>query len=98
MGQALPPVERLYNAPVTPRTALEGLAFPECPRWHDNALYFSDMHAGVVWRLDERGATKVLDLPMFPGVITPTEVMEALDLSCVKNSEWKGARLLPKLR
>jgi sugar lactone lactonase YvrE len=53
---------------MTPETILDGLAFPECPRWHDNALFFSDMHAGVVWRLDPDGAaTKVLDLPSFPG-------------------------------
>jgi hypothetical protein len=29
----------------------EGLTFPECPRWHDNALWFSDQHAGTVFRL-----------------------------------------------
>lgn len=53
---------------MTPRTILEGLAFPECPRWHDHALYFSDMHAGNVWRIDAQGAsTKVLELPAFPG-------------------------------
>ena len=53
---------------MTPQTVLEGLAFPECPRWHDNALFFSDMHAGVVWRLDSSGnATSVLELPAFPG-------------------------------
>jgi len=53
---------------MTPQTILEGLAFPECPRWHDNALFFSDMHAGAVWRIDAQGvSTKVLDLPAFPG-------------------------------
>lgn|SRR5690606_5117862 len=29
-----------------------GYAFPECPRWHDGALWFSDIHAGQVVRLD----------------------------------------------
>jgi sugar lactone lactonase YvrE len=48
-------------------TVLDGLAFPECPRWHDNALFFSDMHAATVWRLDAPGAaTKVLELSAFP--------------------------------
>lgn len=51
----------------SPETVLDGLAFPECPRWHDNALYFSDMHAATVWRLDAAGAaTKILELPGFP--------------------------------
>jgi sugar lactone lactonase YvrE len=52
---------------MSPDPVLEGLAFPECPRWHDNALFFSDMHDGVVWRLDSNGAAaKVLELPSFP--------------------------------
>jgi sugar lactone lactonase YvrE len=52
---------------MTPETVRDGLAFPECPRWHDGALYFSDMHDGVVWRLGPEGASKVLELPEFPG-------------------------------
>ena len=53
---------------MTPRTVLDGLAFPECPRWHDGALYFSDMHDGKVWRMDATGgAAKILELPSFPG-------------------------------
>jgi len=34
------------------RTVVEGLCFPECPRWHDGELWFSDQHAGVVLRAD----------------------------------------------
>lgn len=50
-----------------PETVLEGLAFPECPRWRDGALYFSDMHDGVVWRLTPEGrADRILELPSFP--------------------------------
>jgi sugar lactone lactonase YvrE len=52
---------------MTPKTLLDGLVFPEGPRWHDGALYFSDMHAGIVWRLTPQGtATKVLELPTLP--------------------------------
>jgi sugar lactone lactonase YvrE len=52
---------------MTPHVVLEGLAFPECPRWHDNALFFSDMHDATVWRLDPQGAaTKLLHLPSLP--------------------------------
>ena len=52
---------------MSPRTVLDGLAFPECPRWHDGALFFSDMHDGLVWRLETDGsAKKVLELPSYP--------------------------------
>jgi sugar lactone lactonase YvrE len=51
----------------TPATLLDGLAFPEAARWHDGALYFSDMHDGIVWRLTTAGdATKILELPTLP--------------------------------
>jgi sugar lactone lactonase YvrE len=30
----------------------EGLHLPECPRWHDERLWFSDMHGGAVYRID----------------------------------------------
>lgn len=32
---------------------VRGLALPECPRWRDSALYFSDIAAGRVFRLGE---------------------------------------------
>ena len=34
------------------RTVVEDLAFPEGPRWHEGKLWFSDMHARRVLRLD----------------------------------------------
>jgi sugar lactone lactonase YvrE len=38
---------------------LDGLAFPEGPRWHDGRLWFSDMHSSVVLALDiESGAAE----------------------------------------
>ena len=37
---------------------VDGLAFPECPRWHDAALWFSDQHDLKVLRVDvSSGAT-----------------------------------------
>jgi sugar lactone lactonase YvrE len=39
----------------TPRVVLDGLWFPEGPRWHDGALYFSDMHGRAAWRLAPDG-------------------------------------------
>ena len=41
---------------------LENLTFPECPRWHDGVLYFSDVHAHKIIRVDAHGnASTVLD-------------------------------------
>ncbi|QCQ93154.1 SMP-30/gluconolactonase/LRE family protein [Rhodococcus sp. SGAir0479] len=40
-------------------TVASDLAFPECPRWHEGRLWFSDIYRGVVLRLDP--ATGVLD-------------------------------------
>lgn len=38
-------------------TLLTGLAFPEGPRWHDGALWFSDIYAGQVHRFDPVAGT-----------------------------------------
>ena len=40
---------------------VDGLAFPECPRWHEGALWFSDQHDRRVVRLDvSSGATETV--------------------------------------
>jgi sugar lactone lactonase YvrE len=36
-------------------TLIEGLAFPEGPRWHDGRLFFSDQHAHQVLAVDAAG-------------------------------------------
>jgi sugar lactone lactonase YvrE len=41
----------------TPRTIISGLAFAEGPRWHDGALWFSDMHGHAVMRSTVDGDT-----------------------------------------
>jgi sugar lactone lactonase YvrE len=52
---------------MNPKTILQGLAFPEGPRWHDGALYFSDQHDGIVWRVTPEGnATEVARAPNRP--------------------------------
>ncbi len=38
----------------------EGLAFPEGVRWHDGALWFSDMHGHAVMRLEPGGAPETV--------------------------------------
>ena len=50
-----------------PRSLLEGLCFPEGPRWHDGKFYFSDMHARRVVSLDLEGnAETVVHVPNDP--------------------------------
>lgn len=39
---------------------MEGRAFLEGPRWHDGALWVSDMHAHEVLRIDPTGAAEVV--------------------------------------
>ncbi|MER5261775.1 SMP-30/gluconolactonase/LRE family protein [Actinosynnema sp. NPDC002837] len=48
---------------VVPRELSRGYTWAECPRWHDGALWFSDMYAHRLVRLDAAGAPEtVLDL------------------------------------
>jgi sugar lactone lactonase YvrE len=46
--------------PRAPRVLLDGLRFPEGPRWHDERLWFSDMHAGVVLALELDGQVETI--------------------------------------
>ncbi|MGJ3701272.1 SMP-30/gluconolactonase/LRE family protein [Variovorax sp. AFSI2.2] len=49
-------------------TILENLAFGESPRWHDGALYFSDIHANEVARLMPDGRRETI--ATFPGPVS----------------------------
>jgi sugar lactone lactonase YvrE len=40
--------------------AIGQLAFPECPRWHANAWWFSDMHGQCVYRVREDGTLETM--------------------------------------
>jgi sugar lactone lactonase YvrE len=42
-----------------PRLLLDGLAFPESPRWHDGRLWFADWGAGEVISVDLQGRREV---------------------------------------
>jgi sugar lactone lactonase YvrE len=54
-------------AETAPRVLLDGVAFPESPRWHDGRLWFSDWMAHQVIALDENGASEVIvDVEAFP--------------------------------
>ena len=50
-----------------PRILIDGLTFPEGPRWHDGKLYFSDIHANQVKAVDMEGRLEVIaDVPTKP--------------------------------
>ena len=51
----------------TLKVLLDGLAFPEGPRWHDGKLFFSDMHARQVRAVDMAGKSEVIcEVPAWP--------------------------------
>jgi sugar lactone lactonase YvrE len=53
--------------PRTPAVVLDGLTFPEGPRWRDGHLYFSDQHDRRVIRMDPSGtAETVVAVPEQP--------------------------------
>lgn len=43
-----------------PEIVVDGLSLPECPRWHNGALYFSDITVGRVHRLNADDSTELL--------------------------------------
>ena len=50
-----------------PRILVDGLTFPEGPRWHDGRLYFSDIHAHQVKAVDMEGRLEIIaDVPTKP--------------------------------
>jgi sugar lactone lactonase YvrE len=42
------------------RTIVDGLSFPESPRWHENSLWFSDIHGHRVYRLAADGSPELV--------------------------------------
>lgn len=47
---------------LTPRRIAGGFSWPECPRWHDDRFWFSDMYNAVIRTLDADGnATVAVD-------------------------------------
>jgi sugar lactone lactonase YvrE len=51
----------------TPAVVLDGLAFPECPRWHDDRLWFSDQHDRRVHAMDTDGKDEtIVEVPEQP--------------------------------
>src|SRR5262249_60114287 len=53
--------------PTSTRVLLDGILFPEGPRWHEGKLWFSDMHAHRVMTVDLAGrAEVVVEVPNQP--------------------------------
>lgn len=51
----------------SPRVLLDGLVFPEGPRWHEGRLWFSDMHAYEVVAVDLEGRREtIVEVPNQP--------------------------------
>lgn len=49
------------------KVLLDGLMFPECPRWHNGKLWFSDMYARRVMTVDLKGnAELIAEIPGQP--------------------------------
>ena len=44
----------------TPSVLLDGLVFPECPRWHQGTLWLSDMGGHKVLTVDAKGRSEVI--------------------------------------
>jgi sugar lactone lactonase YvrE len=50
-----------------PRLLLDGLVFPECPRWHDDHLWLADWGAQELIAVDLQGEREVIaQVPSFP--------------------------------
>jgi sugar lactone lactonase YvrE len=43
-----------------PETLIDGLCFPEGPRWHEDRLWFSDMHSQQVLAVDTEGRVETI--------------------------------------
>ena len=52
----------------SPQIIIDGLAFTECPRWHDGTIWVNDMHDDRVIQMDESGKVlQNLEVPGRPG-------------------------------
>lgn len=78
------------------RKLLDGLCFGEGPRWHDNALWLSDMHAHEVLRVSLQGTPEVVcDVPGWPSGLgwLPNGDMLVVSMTDRRLLRWDGSRL-----
>lgn len=58
---ATPQADPFPGAQAVPAAvASRGYSWPECPRWHDGALWFTDLFAGRLVRIDDAGTPTVV--------------------------------------
>jgi sugar lactone lactonase YvrE len=78
------------------RILLDGLCFGEGPRWHDDRLWFSDMHAHWVLAVTENGETeRIVEVPGRPSGLGWDPQGRLLIVSMTDRSllRWDGATL-----
>src|SRR5690606_35838196 len=57
----------LPRMPSEPRVLVDGLRFPEGPRWHEGRLWLSDMHDPAVLAVDLAGRVeRIVEVPAHP--------------------------------
>ena len=67
----------------TTEVVVDGLAFPECPRWHTDRLWFSDQHGGQIFRIGPSGGAVVMaEIPGGPSGLgwTPDGTLLAVSM------------------
>jgi sugar lactone lactonase YvrE len=69
---------------MSPTVLLDNLALPECPRWHDGRLWFSDMHDGRIWAMAEAGQAEPVLSVEHPGGLGWTPDGRLLVVSMVR--------------
>lgn len=86
---------------MSPKTLLEGFRFPEGARWHDDRLWFSDMHTGEVFRFDpETGAapevvTRIEDQPSGLGWLADGSLLiSAMHRRVVLRDDLRGGQTI----
>ena len=73
----------------TTSVLIDGLKFPEGPRWHDGKLWFSDMHDLRVFTVDLSGTVEVVaEVPAQPSGLGFTPDGELLIVSMLE-SPWR---------
>lgn len=61
MASLVAPASGTYHRKMelSPRIVLDGLVFPECPRWHGGKLWFSDVQGRKIITIDSHGQSDV---------------------------------------
>ncbi len=89
-------INHLISPDLTPEVFIEGLMFPESPRWHENKFYFSDMNDGKVLCADLDG--KMQTIINMPGPCSgigwrPDGTMLVVSMTDCCLMSWDGNKL-----